>query len=103
MRSAARSPRVERVSPRVRLAAALRGGDAPDEHAVVAAATVRELIDVLDRARPGLRDYVLDHAGGLQRFVNIFRNDEDISYLDGLETSLSPDDEVCLIPAIAGG
>ena len=91
------------MSPRVRLAAALRGREAPDERALVSAATVRELIDVLDRARPGLRESILDDAGELRRFVNIYRNDEDIRYLEGLETPLSPDDEVCLIPAVAGG
>lgn len=66
-------------------------------------ATVRELIGSLDGRFPGLAGRLLDGDGRVQRFINIFVNEEDIRFLQGLDTALRDGDEVSIIPAIAGG
>ena len=52
---------------------------------------------------PGLRDNLLDSAGGLHRFVNVYKDDDDIRYLDGLDTKLADGDVLSILPAVAGG
>ena len=69
----------------------------------VEAATVREAIVALDAAYPGLALRVLDDRGTLRRFVNVFVADEDIRFLEGLDTALAPGQTVSLVPAVAGG
>ena len=52
---------------------------------------------------PGLRDNLLDSAGGLHKFVNVYKDDDDIRYLDGLDTALKDGDILSILPAVAGG
>lgn len=66
-------------------------------------ATVRDLIEDLERRFPGLRERICDDGGELRRFVNVFVGDEDIRFLDGLNTKLGEGAEVSIIPAVAGG
>jgi molybdopterin synthase sulfur carrier subunit len=68
-----------------------------------AGANVGEMLDNLDKAFPGLKDRVCDESGNVRRFVNIFVNGEDIRFLDDKATALNEDDEVSIVPAIAGG
>ena len=65
--------------------------------------TVEDLIGDLDRQFPGLRDRLVDEAGELRRFINIYVNQEDIRFLDNKATRLKDGDEVAIVPAIAGG
>jgi molybdopterin converting factor small subunit len=65
-------------------------------------ATVRDLIDDLDRRHPGLKDRLVDDRG-VRRFVNLYVGDEDIRFLEGLATPLTAGAEVSIVPAIAGG
>ncbi len=69
----------------------------------VEANTVREAIAALDRAHPGLGPRVLNDDGSLRRFVNVFVADEDVRFLDGLDTALVDGQTVSLVPAVAGG
>jgi molybdopterin synthase sulfur carrier subunit len=69
----------------------------------VEALTVREAIDALDRDHPGIRARVLDDQGTLRRFVNLFVADEDIRFLQGLDTGLPVGVTLSIIPAVAGG
>ncbi len=64
---------------------------------------MREAILALDVAHPGLALRVLDDRGALRRFVNVFVADEDIRFLEGLDTTLAPGQTVSLVPAVAGG
>jgi len=66
------------------------------------AATVGALLDALEPANPGLKERVLD-AKGVRRFINVYVNDEDVRFLDGLGTALKDGDAVTIVPAIAGG
>ena len=60
------------------------------------------LIDDLESSHPGLRDRLLD-GGDLRRFVNVYLNDEDVRFLDGITTKLTDGDNVTILPAVAGG
>ena len=66
-------------------------------------ATVGELLANLDAAYPGFKKQITGEDGQLHRFVNIYLNDEDIRYLDALDTALQDGDVVSILPALAGG
>ncbi|GAA1960778.1 MoaD/ThiS family protein [Catenulispora subtropica] len=65
-------------------------------------ATLSELITDLDARHPGLGDRLLDN-GELRRFVNVYKNDEDVRFIGGLATPLEDGDAVTVLPAVAGG
>lgn len=65
-------------------------------------ATVRAVIESLEKAHPGVRDRLLDEKG-VRRFVNIYLGEEDIRFLGGLDTEVKPTDALSIVPAIAGG
>jgi molybdopterin converting factor small subunit len=65
--------------------------------------TLRELIVNVDRQHPGFAGQLLEQDGGQRRFVNIYLNDEDVRYLNGLETPVGEGDVVSILPAVAGG
>ncbi len=65
--------------------------------------TVRELLENLDREYPGIRQQLTGEDGQLHRFVNIYLNDEDIRFLQQMETPLQDGDVISILPAIAGG
>lgn len=75
------------------------GGQAVVE---TAGASVKDALDGLATQFPAIRDRVLEN-GQVRRFVNVFVNDEDIRYLDGLDTAVKDGDAVSIIPAVAGG
>jgi sulfur-carrier protein len=64
---------------------------------------VRDLIEDLERQFPGMRERLCDETGALRRFVNVFVGDEDIRFLEGLDTALPEGEQVSIIPAVAGG
>jgi molybdopterin synthase sulfur carrier subunit len=64
--------------------------------------SVRALIDALEAKHPGLKDRLLDEKG-VRRFVNLYVGDEDIRFLQGLDTKLQAGDLLSIVPAIAGG
>jgi len=65
--------------------------------------TLAELIDVLERDFPGLKERLCDETGELRRFVNVYINGEDVRFLSGLQTALAAGTEVSIVPAVAGG
>jgi molybdopterin converting factor small subunit len=66
-------------------------------------ATVGEVIADLEKHYPGIKARLLDEAGGVRRYVNIFHNDEDIRFLEELQTKVAASDRLAIVPAIAGG
>lgn len=64
--------------------------------------TVAEVIESLEANHPGMKDRLCDDKG-VRRFVNLYANDEDIRFLDNLETALKDGDTLSIVPAIAGG
>ena len=69
----------------------------------VDAGTVKEVIDRLESKHPGIRNSICDETGGLRRFINIYVNDEDVRFLDNLNTKASDGSEISIVPAISGG
>ena len=67
-----------------------------------AGSTLDELLNNLDAAHGGLRERLVD-GEKLRRFVNVYLNDEDIRYLDNMDTAVKDGDELSIIPAVAGG
>jgi molybdopterin synthase sulfur carrier subunit len=65
--------------------------------------TVGEVFNALIERYPGLRANLLDESGGLHKFVNVYKDDDDIRYLDGLDTKVNDGDELTILPAVAGG
>lgn len=65
--------------------------------------TIREALADLERRHPGMAAKLLDKQGGVLRYINIFHNDEDIRFLQELETPVGPNDRIAIVPAIAGG
>lgn len=65
--------------------------------------TVGEVIASLEKQYPGIKERICDDSGQVRRFVNIFANDEDIRFLQNLETPIKDSDEISIVPAIAGG
>jgi molybdopterin synthase sulfur carrier subunit len=66
-------------------------------------ATVGDVFGTLIAEHPGLSDSLIDEAGQLHRFVNVYRNDDDIRYLDQLDTKVADGDVISILPAVAGG
>jgi molybdopterin converting factor small subunit len=65
--------------------------------------TLAALLDALEAAAPGIRSRVLDDEGALRRFVNVYVDDEDVRFTDGLATPVRDGAQVSIIPAVAGG
>lgn len=69
----------------------------------VKAKTVEELIVSLDKKYPGMKDLILSPDGTIQHHFLICINEEDVRYLEGLESPLGPNDRVEIVASIAGG
>jgi molybdopterin synthase sulfur carrier subunit len=65
--------------------------------------TVGEVLKALDAAHPGFADRLFDESGGLRRFVNVFLAEEDVRFLDGLNTPVTEGQTLSIVPAVAGG
>lgn len=66
-------------------------------------ATVQAVLSDVITRYPALKDRLFDEAGQPRRFINLFVNDEDIRFLDGMETVVKDGDSLAIIPAVAGG
>lgn len=66
------------------------------------AKTIAELVDVLERSYPGIKERLSD-GGKIRRFINIYVNEEDIRFVNKEETALKDGDTISIVPAIAGG
>jgi sulfur-carrier protein len=86
----------------VRIPPVLRENTGGSRSVDVAGSTVAEALDDLFGKHPALRDRVTD-SGELSRFINVYVNDRDVRYRDGLETAVRADDTIILLPAMAGG
>ena len=69
----------------------------------VSGSNITNIISDLENKYPGIKDRICEENGEIRPFVNIFVNGEDIRYLEGLNSKLSENDEVSIVPAVAGG
>jgi molybdopterin converting factor small subunit len=75
-----------------------------DERSVTGSgATVIAVIDDLETRFAGIKDRLVEETGDVRRFVNIYVNDEDIRFTGGLDTAVSDDSTIVILPAVAGG
>jgi sulfur-carrier protein len=65
--------------------------------------SVAAVLAGMESRYPGIKERLCDEQGRLRRFINIFKNAEDIRFLQSLETPLDDSDELAIVPAIAGG
>jgi molybdopterin synthase sulfur carrier subunit len=91
------------VSVTVRIPTQLRNLTGNTGEVPVEGSTVGEVLKALDAAHPGFGERLFDEAGNLRRFVNVFVADEDVRFLDGLETPVQEGETVSIVPAVAGG
>ncbi|WP_236243314.1 MoaD/ThiS family protein [Streptomyces sp. CC228A] len=64
--------------------------------------TLADLFADLETRHSGIQERIVED-GELRRFVNVYLNDEDVRFLDGISTKLSDGDNVTILPAVAGG
>jgi molybdopterin converting factor small subunit len=91
------------MSVTVRVPTTLRPLTGGVSEVAVEGATVGDVLKSLEAAHPGFAERLLDDAGGLRRFVNVFVADDDVRFLDGLDTPVPDGETVSIIPAVAGG
>jgi sulfur-carrier protein len=89
--------------PTVKIPPVLRAQTGGEAELETSGSTVGDVLRALAEAHPGTRSQLFSDGGDLNRYVNIYLNDEDVRVLDGLETSVSDSDTVVILPAMAGG
>jgi molybdopterin synthase sulfur carrier subunit len=89
--------------PSVRIPTPLRKLTNELEVVEASGSNISEVLENLDKAFPGLKERICDEEGNVRRFVNIFVNDEDIRFLEEKSTAVKENDEISIVPAIAGG
>jgi sulfur-carrier protein len=91
------------MSVKVRIPTQLRTLTGGAGEVAVEGPTVGDVLKALDAAHPGFGDRLFDESGKLRRFVNVFVADEDVRFLQGLETPVVDGTTVSIVPAVAGG
>jgi molybdopterin synthase sulfur carrier subunit len=91
------------MAVKVRIPTPLRKITNGSDEVLASGATIADIIVDLEKNYPGLRERICEPDGKLRRFVNLYLNDEDIRFKKNLDTELKDNDEISIIPAIAGG
>jgi molybdopterin converting factor small subunit len=91
------------VSVSVRVPTILRTYTAGESEVSASGATLAEVLDDLDANYSGIKARVLDDEGNLRRFVNVYVGNDDVRFLDNLETKTPEGTQISVIPAVAGG
>jgi molybdopterin synthase sulfur carrier subunit len=87
----------------VKIPPVLRAQTGGEAELQTSGATVGDVLRSLAEAHPGTRSQLFSEGGELNRYVNVYLNDEDVRVLDGLDTTVSDSDTVVILPAMAGG
>jgi len=91
------------MSATVRIPTILRTYTGGEAEVTAAGATLQEVLNDLEVQFPGIAARVLDDNGALRRFVNIYVNDDDVRFIDGLNSPTADGAQISIIPAVAGG
>ena len=91
------------MSVKVRIPTPLRKLTAEQAEVEAAGGTIREILNDLEQQFPGFKERMCDENGELRRFVNVYVGEEDIRFLEGLDTNIPSGELVSIIPAVAGG
>jgi len=87
----------------VRIPTQLRSLSGGAAEVPIEGSTVAEVLKGLDSAHPGFGERMFDDSGELRRFVNVFVADEDIRFMQGIDTPVDAGTTVSIVPAVAGG
>ncbi len=87
----------------VRIPTTMRPLTGGDKQVAVEPGTLHDIVEALEAAHPGMGERLVDEDGALRKFVNVFVDDDDVRYLDGLDTKVDDGLTVSIIPAVAGG
>jgi molybdopterin synthase sulfur carrier subunit len=90
------------MSVEVRIPTILRSYTGGAKVVKVEGSDIAGVIGALDTAHAGIGERILDEAG-LRRFMNVYLNDEDVRFLEGLQTPVATGDSITILPAVAGG
>ena len=91
------------MSVSVRIPTILRTYTAGESEVTATGGTLAEVLDDLDASYAGIKGRILDEQGELRRFVNVYVGNEDVRFLDHLDTPTPDGSQVSVIPAVAGG
>jgi len=91
------------VSVRFHVPGPLLAYSGGERYLAVEAASVRAALDALEKGYPAVHRCICDETGAVRRHVNLFVNRSHLRNLSGLDTKLSPGDEIAIIPAVSGG
>jgi len=86
----------------VRLAPVLRASAGGSKQVSAEGSNLNEILSSLFQRYPALKEQIASE-GSLSRYINVYVNDQDVRFLQGLETNVGPGDTVVLLPAMAGG
>jgi molybdopterin synthase sulfur carrier subunit len=87
----------------IRIPTPLRNLSSNKDEVAIEGATLRAALDDLEKRHPGFKERIMNDKGALRPYINIFHNDEDVRFGDGLDTPLKDGDKLAIVPAIAGG
>ena len=87
----------------IRVPTTLRTLTAGESEIEVEAGTVKSVLAALEDKHPGFSERLLDDDGSLRRFVNVFVDDDDVRFMDGLDTPVPDGETLSIVPAVAGG
>jgi molybdopterin synthase sulfur carrier subunit len=87
----------------VRIPTTMRPITGGDKQVALEPGSLSEVIAALEAKHPGMGERLLDEDGALRKFVNVFVDDDDVRYLNGLDTAVQDNWTVSIIPAVAGG
>jgi molybdopterin synthase sulfur carrier subunit len=90
------------MSARVRVPTILRTYTAGESEVSAEGETLNDILDSLEATYPGIKGRIVDEDGSLRRFVNVYVGNDDVRFLDGLDTAVK-DAQISVIPAVAGG
>ncbi|WP_028660520.1 MoaD/ThiS family protein [Nocardioides insulae] len=91
------------MSSSVRIPTILRTYTGGESEVSASGATLAEIIEDLEANYAGIKGRILDDNGGLRRFVNVYVGNEDVRFLDNLDTPTPDGTQISVIPAVAGG
>jgi sulfur-carrier protein len=87
----------------VRIPPVLRSSTGGEKEVGADGGDVGEVLRSLAQQHPGVESQLFSEAGDLNRYVNVYLNDEDVRVLDGLDTPVKEGDTLVILPAMAGG
>jgi molybdopterin converting factor small subunit len=91
------------LSVSVRIPTILRTYTHGESEVAADGGTLAEVLDSLESSYPGIRARILDDQGAIRRFVNVYVGNDDVRFLEALQTATPEGAQISVIPAVAGG